>query len=70
MSVIHWDKSVLTLHLKEVIEDYHRGDTTALIGLGAILVGTIALPATVKLGKPVLKQIIKSGIILSSSSQL
>lgn len=60
MSVIHWDKSVLTLHLREMIEDHKKGDNTALVGLAAILVGTVVIPATVKLGKPILKNIIKS----------
>ncbi len=65
MSLIHWDKSVLTLHIKEIIEDHQNGDSTAVIGLGAILLGTIALPAAVKLGRPVLKSIIKTGLSLS-----
>jgi hypothetical protein len=64
MSLIHWDKSVVSLHLKELIEDYHKGDPTALVGLGAILLGTVVLPATVKLGKPLLKSVIKSGLSL------
>ena len=66
MSVIHWDKSVLTLHLKEVLEDHHRGDSTALIGVGAILLGAIALPKTLKLTKPLIKQVIKTTIVLTS----
>jgi hypothetical protein len=64
MSVIHWDKSVISLHLREVIEDHHKGDPTALLGLGAILIGSVVLPATVKLGKPLLKSVIKSGLSL------
>lgn len=67
MSVVHWDKSVLSLHLKEIIEDHHRGDRTALMGLGAILVGTVVIPATAKMAKPVLKQIIKSGLSISQT---
>ncbi|MDJ0658817.1 MAG: hypothetical protein QNJ42_04935 [Crocosphaera sp.] len=67
MSLIHWDKSVLSLHLKEIIEDHHqKGDSRGVVGLGAILLGTIALPAAAKLGRPVLKSVIKKGLYLSS----
>lgn len=65
VSLIHWDKSVLALHVKEVIEDHQNGNSTAVLGLGAILLGTIALPAAAKLGRPVLKSIIKTGLSLS-----
>ncbi|MGB5592471.1 MAG: hypothetical protein WBM62_00325 [Crocosphaera sp.] len=68
MSLLHWDKSVLSLHLKEIIEDHQNGDSKAVIGLGAILLGTIALPAAAKLGRPVLKSIIKTGLSLSPQS--
>jgi hypothetical protein len=65
MSVVHWDKSVLSLHLKEIIEDHQRGDRTALLGLGAIFLGTVVLPATAKLAKPMVKNIIKTGLSFS-----
>lgn len=66
MSPIHWDKSVLTFHVKEIIEDHHhKGDSSGVLGLGAILLGTLALPAAVKFGRPVLKSIIKTGLSLS-----
>lgn len=32
MSFIHWDKSVLSFHLKEIIEDHKAGDQRALLG--------------------------------------
>jgi hypothetical protein len=69
MSLIHWDKSVFNFHLQEILEDHHRGDRTALIGLGAVLVGTVVLPAVVKLGKPLLKKMIKTGLNLSPSTE-
>ena len=69
MSLIHWDKSVLTLHVKEIIEDHHqKGDSTGVLGLGVILLGTIALPAAAKLGRPLLKSIIKTGLSFSPQS--
>ncbi|MDJ0599862.1 MAG: hypothetical protein QNJ37_13580 [Crocosphaera sp.] len=66
MSLIHWDKSVLTLHIKEIIEDHHqKGDSSGVVGLGAILLGTIALPAVAKFSRPVLKSVIKTGLSVS-----
>lgn len=66
MSLIHWDKSVLSLHIKEIMEDHHQhGDSRGVVGLGAILLGTIALPAAAKLGRPVLKSVIKTGLSVS-----
>ena len=66
MSGIHWDKSVFSLHLKEIIEDHHQnGDSSGVVGLGAILLGTIALPAAVKYGRPIIKSVIKTGLYLS-----
>lgn len=66
MSGIHWDKSVFSLHLKEIIEDHHhKGDSSGVVGLGAILLGTIALPAAVKYSRPIIKSVIKTGIYLS-----
>ncbi len=62
MSLIHWNKSVFTLHAREIIEDHQQGDSTAVVGLGAILLGTIALPAAAKFSRPVIKSIIKTGI--------
>jgi len=65
MSLIHWDKSVLSFHLKEMLEDRKGNEPIALIGLGAIAVGTLALPAIAKLGKPVAKAMIKRSLALS-----
>ncbi|MDJ0690341.1 MAG: hypothetical protein QNJ41_17755 [Xenococcaceae cyanobacterium MO_188.B32] len=64
MSLIHGDKSVFSFHLKGIVKDYHKGDSKAILGLGAIMVGTVVLPKMVKLGKPILKSMIKSGLTL------
>ncbi|MGK7932208.1 MAG: hypothetical protein AB4041_12350 [Microcystaceae cyanobacterium] len=69
MSLVHWNKSVLSFHLKEIIEDHNAGNSTALVGLGAILLGTTVLPAAAKLGRPILKSVIKSGISLYEQSK-
>ena len=69
MSFIHWDKSVLSFHLKEIIEDHRGGDQTALLGLGAIFLGTVALPVVTKFGRPILKAIIKAGLLVYEESK-
>lgn len=70
MSIIHWDKSVLTFHAKEILEDHQRGDRTAIFGLGAIIVSTVALPVLAKWGKPVVKSVIKTAINMNPPKQL
>ncbi|MEM8831134.1 MAG: hypothetical protein AAGE96_17510 [Cyanobacteria bacterium P01_G01_bin.19] len=66
MSLVQGRKSVFSLHLKKIIknQNHYQGDSIALMGLGAILVGTFILPTMAKLGKPILKSIIKSGLTL------
>ena len=66
MSLIKGNKSVFTLHLKDMIKNQHKEDSMALMGLGAIMVGTVVLPTMVKLGKPILKSLIKNGLTLYS----
>lgn len=39
MSFIHLDKSVITFHFKEILEDGHLGNPLTLVGLGALLLG-------------------------------
>jgi len=59
MSFIHLEKSVVTLHFKEMLEDGHFGGPLTLVGLGALLVGpkllsslsTTTPPATQTQGK-------------------
>lgn len=62
MSFIHWDKSVLSFHLKEIIEDGNGNHPIALAGLSVIAANTLLVPAIMKLGKPVLKAAIKKTI--------
>ena len=68
MSLIHWDKSVLSFHLKEIIEDGHGGHPLALAGLSAIAVSSLLIPAITKLGKPALKAAIKYGLSIDRES--
>lgn len=68
MSLIHWDRSVLSFHLKEIIEDGHRNHPVALVGLGAIAVSSLLVPAVTKLGRPFLKAAIKNSMFLDQES--
>ncbi len=69
MSLIHLDKSVLSFHLREIVEDPPvNNNSAALFGLGAIAFGTVALPAMIKFGRPVLKNLIKPFLAASQSS--
>lgn len=60
MSLIHWDKSVLSFHLKEIIEDGHGGHPLALAGLSAIAVSSVLIPAVTKLSRPFVKAAISA----------
>ncbi len=68
MSLIHWDKSVLSFHLKELIEDGHGNHPIALAGLGAIAVSSLLVPAVTKLGRPFLKAAIKNSPFIEGES--
>ncbi len=69
MSLIHWDKSVLSFHLKEIIEDGHGGHPLALAGLSAIAVSSVLIPAVTKLGRPFLKAAIRNSLSLEPESR-
>jgi hypothetical protein len=43
MSLIHFDKSVITFHFKEILEDGLALDPWSLAGLGAMLVAPVLL---------------------------
>ncbi len=68
MSLIHWNKSVLSLHLKEIIEDGHGNSPLALAGLSALAVSSLLVPAVTKLGRPLLKTAIKKSLFPSQES--
>jgi hypothetical protein len=69
MSLVHLDKSVLSFHLREIVEDAPGNNNSgALFGLGMIAFGTVALPALMKFGRPVLKNLIKPFLAASQSS--
>jgi hypothetical protein len=60
MSLIHLEKSVLSFHFRELIEDGHHGNQLALLGLGVVLLGPRLLPTIARASRPITKQLIKS----------
>ncbi|VEP12790.1 conserved hypothetical protein [Hyella patelloides LEGE 07179] len=68
MSLIHWDRSVLSFHLKEIVEDGDGSNPVALAGLSAIAVTSLLVPAVTKLGKPFIKAAIKNSLSLDRES--
>ncbi|MDY7012569.1 MAG: hypothetical protein SVX43_03020 [Cyanobacteriota bacterium] len=70
MSIIHWNKSVLTFHLKEIAEDGEANHPLTLLGLSAIALGPLVLPAAAKLGRPLAKAAIKSYLSLSEQPKI
>ncbi|MGK7928604.1 MAG: hypothetical protein AB4290_25775 [Spirulina sp.] len=64
MSLIHWNRSVVTFHLKEMVEDQQPTDTLAIAGLSAIAIVPFAVPLLAKLGRPLAKAALKSGLSL------
>jgi len=65
MSLIHWDKSVLSFHLKEIIEDGNGSHPIALAGLSVIAANAFLVPAITRLGRPVLKAAIKKSLLVN-----
>ncbi|MGK7921324.1 MAG: DUF5132 domain-containing protein [Trichodesmium sp.] len=70
MSLIHLRKSVLTLHLREMVEDGQTNNQLAILGLGAIFVGPLVAPAVTKMARPLAKAVIKSGLSLYEQSKV
>jgi hypothetical protein len=65
MSLIHWNKSVLSFHLKEIFEEEPEATAPTLIGLGLLMASAIALPTLSQWGKPVAKAAIKTALAQS-----
>jgi hypothetical protein len=61
MSILHLNKSVLTLHLREIVEDGNSSNKLALLGFSAIVFAPAIRPVVAKIGRPLVKAAIKSG---------
>lgn len=70
MSLIHLDKSVLTFHFKEILEDGRVSDPLVLLGLGIVLFSSKLLPSLTQASRPVSKGIVKQGLSTSSPISL
>ena len=69
MSLVHLRKSVLTLHLREMVEDGEMNNQLAILGLGAFLLSPLVAPTVSKVGRPLAKAVIKSGLSLYEQSK-
>ncbi len=69
MSLVHLKKSVLTLHLREMVEDGQTNNEFAILGLGIFLFSPLVAPTVAKMGRPIAKAMIKSGISLYEQSK-
>ncbi|MBE7383342.1 MAG: hypothetical protein F6J95_018235 [Leptolyngbya sp. SIO1E4] len=61
MSLIHLDKSVITFHFKEILEDGHLGGPLTLVGLGALILGPKLLSSLTESVGPATNASVKSG---------
>lgn len=69
MSLVHFNQSVLSFHLREIVEDTPGNNNSGVwFGLGMIAFGTVAWPAMIKFSRPVLKNLIKPFLAASQSS--
>lgn len=57
MSLIHLEKSVLTFHLKEILEDGHGNHPLTWVGLVILIFGPKLLPSIVQTSRPLRKSL-------------
>jgi hypothetical protein len=72
MSLIHLEKSVLTFHLKEILEDGHGNHPLTWLGLGILIFGPKLFPSVANSSQPVTQARLKakrSGHLRISLSQ-
>ncbi|MCU0547513.1 MAG: hypothetical protein MUE44_36025 [Oscillatoriaceae cyanobacterium Prado104] len=70
MSLIHLEKSVLTFHLKEIIEDGHGNHPLTWLSLGLVILAPKLLPAVAKNSQPIAKNLPKSKGIASRNTPI
>lgn len=63
MAFIHWKQAGIQQHFTEMMEAGKGGRTIAL-GIGAVVLAPIVLPAIGKVAKPIAKATLKNGITL------
>lgn len=70
MSLIHLEKSVLTFHLKEIIEDGHGNHPLTWLSLGLVIFAPKLLPAATKISQPATKTLPKPQRIASRNTPI
>ncbi|MGD1806469.1 DUF5132 domain-containing protein [Dapis sp. BLCC M126] len=69
MSLVHLKRSVVTLHLREMIEDGQTNNHLAILGLGAFWLTPYIAPTITKFARPLVKSVIKSGLSFYEQSK-
>ncbi|MEM1170909.1 MAG: DUF5132 domain-containing protein [Cyanobacteria bacterium P01_H01_bin.35] len=69
MSLVHLKKYVVTLHLREMLEDGQTNNQFAILGLGVFLLSPLVAPTITKVARPLVKSVIKSGLSLYEQSK-
>jgi len=69
MSLIHLEKSVLTFHARELLEDGCAGSGLPLLGLGILMFGSRLLPSIAQASRPLAKEFVKSQIAQSAGDR-
>jgi hypothetical protein len=60
MSLIHLEKSVLSFHIKEILEDGHGNHPLTWLGLGILIFGPKLLPTVTKASRPATQNLLKA----------
>ena len=70
MSLLHLNRSVLTFHLREIVEQGQAGNRLALLGLGAMILAPSLFPAVAKTSRPLVKAAIKGGLSIVGTENI
>lgn len=65
---LNWRQSDLRQHLNEMMANGNGGRALTL-GIGAVILAPIIIPAVAKVGKPIVKATIKNGLALYEKSK-
>ncbi|MBE9143032.1 hypothetical protein [Planktothrix mougeotii] len=70
MSLIHLEKSILSFHLKEILEDGQVNHPLTWLGLGVLIFGPKLLPTFVKGSQPVNPKLVNQTKSTSGYTQI
>ena len=70
MSLIHLEKSILTFHLKEILEDGQVNHPLTWLGLSVLIFGPKLLPTFAKRSQPVTQKLVTQTKSTSGYTQI